>query len=97
MSSSVLGRSQEHLLLRLQWNEIHSLGKTKCRVVFNIFFYAYSGRREINSLVQFWDGVYNYAAIKYIEVGQFVKVLTCAGLEEVSQVLLVGAVVCDGP
>ena len=26
---------------------------------FNIFFYAYSGRREINSLVQFWDGVYN--------------------------------------
>ena len=36
---------------------------------FNIFFCAYSGRREINSLVQFWDGVYNYAAIKYIEVG----------------------------
>ena len=26
---------------------------------FNIFFCAYSGRREINNFVQFWDGVYN--------------------------------------
>ena len=64
----VLGRSLK-VLLRLQWKEIHSLGKTKCRVVFNIFSYAYSGRREINSIVQFWGGVYNYKVIKCIEVG----------------------------
>ena len=37
---------QEHLLLRLQWKEIHSLDKTKCRVVYNVF-------------VQFWDGVFS--------------------------------------
>ena len=39
------------------------------RRVIKYFFCAYSRRRDINSLVQFWDGVYNYKVIKCIEVG----------------------------